>query len=350
MERMKKRKDGRYEISIVRDGKRKTFYARTQGEVRRKVEDYEEEKEAGPLFSTVADEWETAYKDRVEPNTYKTTPARVRAAKERFKDVRISSITPKQVSNYVEFLAAKKFTRKTVEGYLSILRMIFRQAVIDGHIDSDPSDLVQAKGKASTPRELPSDEDILKVVQSKDAPFWLFAHLVMHTGLRRGEALALTYQDIDRENNVINITKAVYFDSHKQPHIKDSTKTKAGMRHVPILPPLLEALPNQDIGYIFPNKKNTLMTEGEFDTQWEHFVKATGITCTPHQLRHVMATFCFEAGLKEKDTQDILGHADIATTHKIYTHIRETRRQKNYDKLSDLFSSEFRQDAKKVED
>ena len=91
------------------------------------------------------------------------------------------------------------------------------------------------------------------------------------------------------------------------------------------------------------------MTEFEYADRWREFAKAANISCTAHQLRHMMATFCFEAGLSEKDAQDILGHADISTTHKIYTHIRDSRRKSNHDKLAKFFTSEFRQDGKECD-
>lgn len=344
---MKKRKDGRYEQSIKANGKRHVFYGRTQQEVHRKMIEFQEAKEKGPLFSTVADEWQDEEEKRVTFNAMKPYYAWVRRAKERFEGKRISEITPKHVNAYILSIADKGFAAKTVKGHLSVLNMIFRKAIIDGDIESSPAEMVSVpSGLKKTKRELPSDEDIMKIYKAKDAPFWLYAFLVMHTGLRRGEALALTYQDVDREEMVIRINKSIWWDTHKHPHIKD-TKTEAGNRNVPLLPPLAEALPNLDIGYIFPGDNSGIMGEREYEKRWNEFIKSTGISCTAHQLRHVMATFCFEADLTEQDAQDILGHADISTTRKIYTHIRESRRKINHDKLVKFFSSEFRQTDEK---
>ena len=54
--------------------------------------------------------------------------------------------------------------------------------------------------------------------------------------------------------------------------------------------------------------------------------KATEMQITPHQLRHAYATILYEAGIKDKDAQDLLGHANIQTTRDIYTHITNNRR------------------------
>lgn len=344
---MKKRKDGRYEKSIIIDSKRKIFYGKTQREVMERIMQFEEEKEAGPLFSVVAEEWQAEEEQRVTYNTMKPYYACVRRAKERFKDKRIAEITPKQANAYILWVVDQGFAAKTVKHHLSVLSMIFRKAIIDGYVESSPTEMVQVPaGLKKTERELPSDEDIMKIYSAKETPFWLYAFLIMHTGLRRGEALALTYQDVDRKAGVIRINKAIWWDSSSRPHIK-VPKTKAGTRDIPLLPPLAEALPSLDIGYVFPGLKNGLMTEGEYKKAWGDFSVQADISCTAHQLRHMMATFCFEAGLTEKDAQDILGHADISTTHKIYTHIRDSRRKANHDKLAKFFTSEFRQDGDK---
>ena len=55
---------------------------------------------------------------------------------------------------------------------------------------------------------------------------------------------------------------------------------------------------------------------------------ATGVNATPHQLRHAYATILFDAGLDDKDAQELLGHANISTTRDIYTHITQKRREK----------------------
>ena len=59
------------------------------------------------------------------------------------------------------------------------------------------------------------------------------------------------------------------------------------------------------------------MTEVQFQRQWELYQRETGLSITPHQLRHAYATILFEAGLDPKDAQKLLGHANISTTRDI---------------------------------
>ncbi len=56
---------------------------------------------------------------------------------------------------------------------------------------------------------------------------------------------------------------------------------------------------------------------------WEKFQRETGISCTLHQLRHAYASLLYESGVDEKTAQKLMGHSDITTTLRIYTHLRD---------------------------
>ena len=85
---------------------------------------------------------------------------------------------------------------------------------------------------------------------------------------------------------------------------------------------------------LFPNADGELLTETQFQRQWELYQKESGVTVTPHQLRHAYATILFEAGIEDKDAQELLGHANISTTREIYTHITNKRRKETAKKLN----------------
>ena len=165
----------------------------------------------------------------------------------------------------------------------------------------------------------------------------LLAVFFFYTGLRKGETLALTFGDIDRERARIRVTKSVYFINNT-PKLK-KPKTAAGIREVIVPNMLLELLPSGEKDeYVFGESPADLMRQHFFDKAWAHWQKETGLDLTAHQLRHGYATLLHEAGIDVKDAQDLLGHADASTTQNIYTEVSHTRREKTAKILNDYLT------------
>ena len=174
-------------------------------------------------------------------------------------------------------------------------------------------------------------------VMYHDLDVGLLAVFFFYTGLRKGETLALTFGDIDRERARIRVTKSVYFINNT-PKLK-KPKTAAGIREVIVPNMLLELLPSGEKDeYVFGESPADLMRQHFFDKAWAHWQKETGLDLTAHQLRHGYATLLHEAGIDVKDAQDLLGHADASTTQNIYTEVSHTRREKTAKILNDYLT------------
>ena len=75
------------------------------------------------------------------------------------------------------------------------------------------------------------------------------------------------------------------------------------------------------------------MTDGVFGGKWATYAQESGVTCTPHPIRHAYATLLYEEEVGVKDAQKLLGHAQASTTQDIYTHIRDVQATKIKEKL-----------------
>jgi integrase len=251
-----------------------------------------------------------------------------------FGDTPIKDITAKDIFDLLEKLKKEQFSKKTVSAQKNVLNMIFNYAIIHDEISVNPCTAVALPiGLSKKKRQLPTNEE-LRVVESSE---WLFPFFLLYTGCRRGEALAVTYEDIDWEKKVIHINKAVGYKNHI-PYIK-STKTEAGERDVILLDKLAKRLPKKKHGLIFPNPQGKVWYESVIDKKWQKWRDDNGITLTAHQLRHGYATILFEAGLEVKDAQYLLGHSSAAITQDIYTHIRQERQERNAEKLNTYLNS-----------
>lgn len=327
---MKKRADGRWVKTVTIDGKRKMFYSRAktqkqaEADIAHQMTMYSAKEAMGKTFKEVADEWSDKHFPSLEHYTERRYKTLLDHAMKEFKNCYIKDITAKNIESFLFNFSVQDYSTKTIKDQFSVIKMIFRYASVKEYIKTNPTQFLKPpKGKESVHREAISDEEINIVNNSINCTFGLLAYFLMYTGLRKGEALALQYEDIDFENKTINVYKSVYHENN-QPHIK-STKTISGIRKVVLLDCLVDKLLHKKTKeYIFSGT-NKPLTNSQFQCRWKKYQEETGLNITAHQLRHTFATILFEADISPKDAQSIMGHSDISTTQNIYTHIRKNR-------------------------
>jgi integrase len=325
-------------ITDKNTGKRIYFYGKTEREIRQKMLEYQKKEESGVLFRHAANDWWDSIEPTLSPNSIHTYKKATERAVEAFGAIPIKEITARDVHLFtVRFAGSGSDARakKTVANQLSIIGLIFKHAIVCGYCDNNPVQSVSIpRGLKSQKREAAtaSEEEIIK----KSADVWLFPFFILYTGLRKGEALALTGADIDLERRTISVTKSVYFVSNVA-HVKEP-KTEAGVRLVPILDPLLPYIPKLEKDeYLFhatdPKKP---VGYSYFNVKMQQFHKKTGTTFVTHQLRHSYATILFECGIDAKTAQHLLGHAQISTTMDIYTDFRKNAEREAAQKINEF--------------
>lgn len=325
------RPDGLHETIRKINGKRVAFRGKTDAEVERKMLEYNTTIKKGRKFEDVADEWWEHHEPTLAENTKMGYHPAYRRAKEQYAKTPIKDIRPQDVQKHINEFARGR-SRKTVTNQLLILNLIFAYAVVNGDAESNPCTFVKVpKGLNQAHREAASPEDEKKV--EAYASEWLLPYFILCTGLRKGEALALT--DKDFVNGWINVTKSAYYATSNAAKIKEP-KTEKGVREVPVIRRLKEKMPAKWTGYLFSKDGGkTPLTKLQYRLMWEKMQRETGVTCTAHQLRHSYATLLYDKGIQGKDAQDLLGHAQLSTTTDIYTHLRQERRTRTAAILDD---------------
>lgn len=328
------RSDGRYQ-GYWHDaaGKRHALCDRDPEALYHKIEQREAPKDAAPLlFAEAADRWKDK---RFEQLSYKSVEAYkpvFRRLTDRFGEERLEGIETRDVAAYLQLLAAQGYAKRTVQLHRDMLSQIYNAAIAEGLTRYNPCDHVEMpRGLAAGTRGMPDADAIEAVKQGLDKPFGLFAFLCLYAGLRRGEALALRYEDIDRKKQRIHVRRSVVFVGN-DPQLKEP-KTKSGRRDVILLDVLADALP-MGTGYIFPREDGTLLSKSGYEKRWQRYCDAIGHTITAHQLRHGYATLLYEAGIPDKDAQEQLGHANITLTRDVYTHISSAQQSRTAQRLN----------------
>lgn len=326
------RADGRYMgYWHDKDGKRHAIYDTDPEKLYQKIQ--AKETPAPNLFSDVAEAWAD---ERFPMLSYKSVEAYKPTLKrivERFGDRELDAIETIDVNAFLSWLAGRQYAKRTVQMHRDITSQIFNYAIAHQMTRYNPCDhAAMPRGLSQGTRGIPTDDAIEAVKSRVEHPFALFALICLYSGLRRGEALALRYEDVDKKNKCIRVDKSVVFVGNN-PQLK-STKTESSTRSTVLVDALAAMIPDGK-GFIFCDKDGQLLTKEAYNWQWESYCKYLGYKVTAHQLRHGFATLIYEADIPERDRQELLGHSDITITENIYTHIRSSRRQKISDQLND---------------
>lgn len=332
------RADGLYETSRTIKGKRVRFYGRTCREVDQKILAYNEKTEKGRKVSEIADEWYKNIEKTVAPTTYRMYGIVYKRIKDYFGNQYAGQVTPQDCQKHIFNFEQDGYSKNTVHIEAYVLKAIFNHAVLAGDIPQSPALYMKpSKNLPNTKRHALTLEQEQLVTNCKDGDFWLFGFMLLYTGCRRGELLALNWQDIDWDAGVIHITKKINYITGDTPVLENHLKN-AEARDVPILAPLSEVLPRDRLGKIFHDENGNYFTLGKFYRRWKSYCERVGLeNVTPHCFRHSMATMCLEAGLNPKAIAAIIGDTE-KVTETVYVELRRKFLLAQTEKLNAYFA------------
>lgn len=357
-------------------GKTRKFRSRDPNQLASKVAAAEAEPPPVLTFREVAEEWQAFKWPTIRPKTQECYTAPLNRAVDEYGSMPIDEITAADVNRIILRMKNKGFSAQTVKDQKAVLNMIFNYAIAHEppYLKYNPCTAVTVpRGLPKTKRSAPEEDVITTIVNAAgQVDFSLFPLLLLFTGCRRGEALALTWGDIDEDRSMITIDKAYTFVNGKA--LLGDPKTFAGTRTVPLLSVLRQHLIRpadaQDSDLLFPAPCGKEYSESTFKRHWRQYCLAVGLyketpvvrknkdgkpyewirldpTLTPHQLRHAYATLIYESGTDAKTAQSWLGHADLLTTQNIYTDLRAEKARKEMARFAKYTTKRYAKDTKK---
>lgn len=271
-----------------------------------------------------ADKWMTVYKaGKLKPSTIETYRKHLRAhVLPAFGSRPIDSITTEDVQLFLN--ERKHLAKKTLTSMRHFMGEIFKDAKEDGLIEKDPT----ASRRISIPSSKANEREALPLEQFKEIMTNLdrlnpedkrLLVLLMFTGMRRGEALGLRWEDIDTKAGLIHVQRNVTHAGGNRPVI-GTPKTKSGKRDVPLDPYVLEALkPMQKAGFILGGDSPITMTT--YNNTMKRIRKAVDLHgATAHVFRHSYLTYMAGQTADLKTLQTIAGHSTIGMTMNRYVH------------------------------
>lgn len=170
------------------------------------------------------------------------------------------------------------------------------------------------------------------LIQAKEEGYFELFLLELATGLRRGEILALQWDDLDFATGALRIQRQVYRANGKL--VVSAPKTKAAFRTIVLPPSLVEVLKEykkeMTSRWMFPSpvKDDSPLDPATCRKRLQTILEHAGCKRVRfHDLRHVFVTTALESGMDVKTLATIIGHVSVATTLNIYTHVTDAMRQ-----------------------
>ena len=324
---------------MLPDGTRKYIYGKTQKEVDEKYIHARLEMNAGvdlnnrDTFGEFAQMWFTTFKknsvtprvaDQIKRNINKHLMPYLSA-------YRMRDITPMQCANIFTVMTKDGKSEDLERKVYQIMRAIFSVAVENGVIYKSPitSSVKPGGVKAKKRKALTAEQtaELNKAVKGTDAE--PFVAIVLATGLRRGEALGLQWDDIDMERMELHVRHSLHWESNSGV-LTDTLKTDSAFRTVPFTADVAKYFSQlwaqRDGSFVFHFRYGKPISYSRFRTMWSVTKSANIDDLTPHILRHTAITNWIASGLDVKEVQYLAGHASCDITLNIYSSYLESNR------------------------
>jgi integrase len=265
-------------------------------------------------------------------------------------------VTLAKIQAVYDAMTARGLSGSTVRCLHDVVRMSLAAAVRQGLIARNPAlDVLLPAKTRRIPKHWSGDEVrrfLSSVAGEPDAAQWM---MLLYTGMRIGELLALRWQDVDLVSGTARIVRTVTVDRDGREVIAEGAKSRASNRTVPLVGPCLAALKahqaalkarrlkagpawvEEDLA--FPGPSGGPLRRRSASSRFAALVKRHGLpTLSPHGCRHTAATLLLESGVHPKIVSELLGHSSVSVTLDTYSHVGEGLKRAAAERLDAFLS------------
>jgi len=359
-----RKKDGRWVAAIMLENhKRKYIYGDTRREVQEALKKALHEQQQGTLstgpeqtLKVYLERWlEQVCKLTMRPNTYNQYRSIVRRhLVPALGSIKLEKLTPERIQSFCAQKQDEGLSAKTVVIIHGVLSSALDNAFKWGLIPRNVARLV------SLPRIERYEAQTLTVGQAlkllgvaRGSRIEALLLVALTTGMRRGELLALRWEDIDLEASILHVRRTVNPITGLG-YKEGEPKSKAGRRKIVLSEVTIEALKEhrqgqeqvrarvgarwQEHGIVFCNKYGGFFNPTTVLNAFKKLLRDAGLPdIRIHDLRHSAATILAAARVDLKTIQERLGHSSIAITADIYSHVSADMQQEAAGKIDSLF-------------
>ena len=237
-------------------------------------------------------------------------------------------------------------SHNSVLSILSLLKLALKQAVVLGYCDKEyvscvkVSHIKEKKVNAFSRKE----QQVLESYCFNSKVNHLGIIICLYTGIRIGELLSLTWDDIDFDNRVLYINKTLYNYSENGKMISciDRPKTINSNRCIPLSKKIICILKQikktSNSKYVISTRNGEMVQVRSYQKTFKLILDKCDISYRNfHSLRHTFATRALESGMDVKCLSEILGHKNSLVTLNRYSHTMVDYKSDMMNKLSNIF-------------
>ncbi|MBQ3415700.1 MAG: site-specific integrase [Clostridia bacterium] len=362
-----KRWIGQYISGIAEDGKaiRKSVYGKTQKEVLNKLNevkyqmnnDIYVEKNGIKLVKIMEDiREEKLASNTISGGQYarlKWTINKIKNSK--LGEMKIQDVTKNDIQEFLNSIKdlSDSYIKKLYEQFVQA----YRRAEIKKYITYNPMyEVIKPKSDKQTKVVEALDINVQKAFTEylnkasiEDEPYKNIFLIQMYMGLRIGEVLALSTENIDLENKLLYVKRTLTNDKEFAIILGNKTKTYAGNRTLPI-PDFLMPIFEEQLKYANGNLHNLIFTTNdnyirtsainkELKRIFDEELKTSSKNISTHCLRHTYGTRCIEAGMTAVVLQRLMGHKDVTVTLNTYTSVFNKFKEDELEKVNNYLTN-----------
>lgn len=264
---------------------------------------------SGITLGALFDEWANLKYENINKSTRETYNAAWNHLS-KLSDMQFQDIKTSHLQDIIATMSKSGLSKSSCAKVKVLAGLLYQYAMSDDIIGKNYAELIKLPEETAKGRECFSDLEIKAIEKLAEIDQWANTILILiYTGMRIGELLKLTRFSVDIDNMVIT----------------GGSKTEAGRnRVIPIHPKIqgyIRQWYNTSSSYLI-NRDGQRILVDYYRTQlyYPTLDKAGVRSLVPHSTRHTFASLLSKAGANTKAIQEIIGHADYATTANIYTH------------------------------
>jgi integrase len=288
-------------------------------------------------------DWLDRVQHRIRPRTLVSYKEHVAHAMAVIGDIPLAHVNTADIERVYASYRSRGVKPKTVLNYHRILRAAFTEAVEDARFRTDNPVVRKLAPKAERFEiKPPGPEEVKKIFAAADAtPYGPLVRLAALTGMRLGELLALSWNDVDLDRKTLHIRASTTKTQRGRVIDLDRQAVALLRGHQETQEAAIKSFgpAYADKSVVFANGVGKRMDSANLERAWRSVCEKAGVRYRFHDLRHLHASELLRHGVHPKVVQERLGHASITMTLDTYPHLIPSMQREALNKIR-LFAEE----------